>query len=70
MECVIQSGSSGPAGLPLAQLQQVRELAGATGTSAETRLLAQAVLDLSALVAELMKANEGQAKKSTFRVGG
>ena len=68
MECVIQAGSRSPGALGPAQLQKVRELASAAGSSAETKLLAQAVLDLSAAVSDLVQAASGQ--KSTFRVGG
>jgi hypothetical protein len=67
VECRIQSGV---VHADSTQIQKLRDLVGAAGSSDESKLLAQAVLDLNDAVRGLLKTAEGQPKQKAFRVGG
>jgi hypothetical protein len=67
MICAVQSGVRY---LDSAQLQKMREILNAPGSNVDTRILAQAVLDLNDSVSGLLKAVELLTKKNKFHIGG
>jgi hypothetical protein len=67
MICAVRSGVRY---MDSAQLQKMREILNAPASNIDTRVLAQAVLDLNDSVSGLLKAVELLTKKNKFHIGG